>query len=104
MPFSKATDTRFPERYKLVFCEVEEDAQDLYPVPATNKQDFFIWHKSSIGWGNHTDLRVIPQWDNYEDCWTINMQSKKDVPSSCKEGNGIILRFRTSTNSTIAVV
>lgn len=101
LPFTKATDTRFWNGVKW-FLHVEEDAEDLYPVPEANKQDLFIWHKSGIGWGNHTDLRVIPQWDNYEDWWTINMQAK-GCCTPLQEGKGI-KRFRTSTNSAIAIV
>lgn len=101
LPFTKATDTRFWNGVNW-FLQVEEDAEDLYPVPAANKQDLFIWHKSAVGWGNHTDLRVIPQWDNYEDWWTINMQAK-GCATTMQEGKGI-KRFRTSTNSAIAIV
>ena len=101
LPFTKATDTRFWNGVNW-FLQVEEDAQDLYPVPASNKQDLFIWHKSAIGWGNHTDLRVIMDWDNYEDWWTVNMQGK-GCATVMQEGNGIV-RFKTSTNSAIAIV
>ncbi len=101
LPFVKATDTRFWNGVNW-FLFVEEDPQDLYPVPAADKQDLFIWHKTAMGWGNNTDLRVITQWDNYEDCWTINMQAK-GCATTLQEGKGI-KRFRTSSNSAIAVV
>lgn len=101
LPFTKATDTRFWNGVNW-FLQVEEDAQDLYPVPSANKQDLFIWHKSAVGWGNHTDMRVIPQWDNYEDWWTINMQAK-GCATPMQEGKGI-KRFTTSSNSAIAIV
>lgn len=101
LPFTKATDTRFWNGVNW-FLQVEEDAEDLYPVPASNKQDLFIWHKSAMGWGNHTDMQVIPQWDNYEDWWTINMTAK-GCATTMQEGNGIV-RFKTSSNSAIAVV
>ncbi|WP_319519825.1 phage capsid protein [uncultured Martelella sp.] len=101
LPFVGATDTRFWNGVNW-FLFVEEDAEDLYPVPASNKQDLFIWHKSAMGWGNNTDLRVITQWDNYEDYWTINMQAK-GAATTLQEGKGI-KRFRTSTNSAIAIV
>lgn len=101
LPFTQSTDTRFWNGVNW-FLQVEEDAQDLYPVPGSNKQDAFIWHKSALGWGNHTDLRVIPQWDNYEDCWTINMQAK-GCATTMQEGKGI-KRFTTSSNSAIAIV
>lgn len=101
LPFTKSTDTRFWNGVNW-FLFQEEDAQDIFPVPAANKQDCFIWHKSAVGWGNHTDLRVIPQWDNYEDWWTINMQAK-GCATVMQEGNGIV-RFKTSSNSAIAIV
>lgn len=101
LPFVKATDTRFWNGVNW-FLYVEEDPLDLYPVPGANQQDCFIWHKSAVGWGNHTDLRVIPQWDNYEDWWTINMQAK-GCATVMQEGKGI-RRFTTSSNSAIAIV
>ncbi|CAN7376259.1 phage capsid protein [Phyllobacterium sp. LjRoot231] len=101
LPFVKATDTRFWNGVNW-FLLVEEDPLDLYPVPSANKQDLFIWHKSAMGWANHTDMRVIPQWDNYEDWWTINMQAK-GCATPMQEGKGI-KRFTTSTNSAIAIV
>lgn len=100
LPFTQSTDTRFWNGVNW-FLQVEEDAQELYPVPEANKQDLFVWHRSAMGWGNHTDLRVIPQWDNYEDWWTINMAAK-GCATTLQEGKGI-KRFRTSTNSSITI-
>ncbi len=101
LPFTKATDTRFWNGVNW-FLQVEEDPEDFYRVPGANKQDLMIWHKSALGWGNHTDLRVIPQWDNYEDWWTINM-SAKGCATTMQEGKGIKC-FTTSSNSAIAIV
>lgn len=101
LPFVQATDTRFWNGVNW-FLFVEEEAEELYPVPAANKQDLFIWHKTAMGWGNNTDLRVIPQWDNYNDWWTINMQAK-GCATTLQEGNGMV-RFTTSSNSAIAIV
>ena len=101
LPFVKATDTRFWNGVNW-FLFVEEDAADLYPVPEANKQDLFIWHKSAMGWCNNTDLSVITQWDNYENWWTVNMTAK-GAASPLQDGKGI-KRFRTSTNSAIAIV
>lgn len=100
LPFTKATDTRFWNGVNW-FLQVEEDPEDFYRVPAANKQDLMIWHKSALGWGNHTDLRVIPQWDNYEDWWTINMAAK-GCATTMQEGKGIKC-FTTSSNSAIAI-
>lgn len=101
LPFVKATDTRFWNGVNW-FLFVEEDPADLYPVPEANKQDLFIWHKSAMGWSNNTDLSVITQWDNYENWWTVNMTAK-GAASPLQDGKGI-KRFRTSTNSAIAIV
>lgn len=101
LPFVKATDTRFWNGVNW-FLFVEEDPQDLYPVPAANKQDLFIWHKSAMGWGNNTDLSVISAWDNYENWWTVNMTCK-GAASPLQEGRGI-KRFKTSSNSAISII
>lgn len=101
LPFVKATDTRFWNGVNW-FLFVEEEEGELYPVPESNKRDLFIWHKSAMGWGHNTDLRVIPQWDNYNDWWTINMQAK-GCATTLQEGNGIV-RFRTKSDGTIDVV
>ncbi|MFN7125287.1 MAG: phage capsid protein [Allorhizobium sp.] len=101
VPFVKATDTRFWNGVNW-FLFVEEDALDLYPVPSANKQDLFIWHKSAMGWGAHTDLQVRVDWDNREDVWTVNMKAK-GAAKELQEGKGI-KRFTTSSNSTIAIV
>lgn len=100
IPFVKATDTRFWNGVNW-FLFVEEDPLDLYPVPGANQQDLFIWHKSAMGWANNTDLSVITDWDNYENWWTVNMTAK-GAASPMQEGKGI-KRFRTSTNSAIAI-
>ncbi len=105
LPFVQATDTRFWNGVNW-FLFVEEDAEDLYPVPSSNKQDLFIWHKSAVGWGAHTDLTMIPQWDNRAPgggAWTFNMQAKGAATADMQDGKGI-KRFRTSTNSAIAIV
>lgn len=101
LPFTKATDTRFWNGVNW-FLQVEEDDQTLYRSRAANKRDLMIWHKSALGWGNHTDLRVIPQWDNYENWWTINMAAK-GCATTMQEGKGIKC-FTTSSNSTISIV
>lgn len=101
LPFVKATQTRFWNGVNW-FLNVEEDAGDFYTIPSANKLDLLIWHKTAIGWCNNTDLRVIPQWDNYEDWWTINMQAK-GCATPLQEGKGI-KRFTVSTNSAIAIV
>lgn len=101
LPFVKATDTRFWNGVNW-FLFVEEDPQDLYPVPAAGKQDLFIWHKSAMGWGNNTDLSVISAWDNYENWWTVNMTCK-GAASPLQEGRGI-KRFKTSSNSAISII
>lgn len=101
LPFTVATDSRFWNGVNW-FLNVEEDAEDFYPVPAANKQDCFIWHKTAVGWANNSDLQVRVQWDNYEDWWTVNMDCK-GAATVMQEGNGLV-RFKTSSNSAIAIV
>lgn len=101
LPFAGATDSRFWNGVNW-FLNVEEDAEDFYPVPASNKQDIFIWHKSALGWANNSDLQVRMQWDNYEDWWTVNMDCK-GAATVMQEGKGI-KRFKTASNSAIAIV
>lgn len=101
LPFATATDSRFWNGVNW-FLNVEEDAADFYPVPASNKQDCFIWHKSAMGWANNSDLQTRILWDNREDCWTVNMDCK-GAATVMQEGKGI-KRFKTSSNSAIAIV
>lgn len=101
LPFVKATDTRFWNGVNW-FLFVEQDTGSLYPVPASNKQDLFIWHKSAIGWAAHTDLQMREQWHNEDDWWSINMKAK-GAAKELQEGNGIV-RFRTGTDTAIAIV
>lgn len=101
LPFMKATDSRFWNGVNW-FLAVEENPLDWFPVPAGNKQDLFAWHQGAMGWGNHTDLRVIATWDPYELCWVITSETK-GLATPLQQGNGI-KRFTTSTNSAIAIV
>lgn len=104
LPFTMPTDSRFWMGVHW-FLLVEEEAEDYYPVPESNKCDAFIWHKSAMGWGNKEDLSMIPQWDNRGEgggCWTFNMQAK-GCATTLQEGRAI-KRFRLSTNSPIAIV
>ncbi|WP_035898393.1 phage capsid protein [Labrenzia sp. DG1229] len=101
VPFVKATDTRFWNGVNWFLFE-EEEPEDLYPVPGVNEQDLFIWHKSAMGWGSHTDLQMREQWDNRADVWTINLKAK-GAAKELQEGKGI-KRFRTKSDGTIAIV
>lgn len=101
LPFVGATDTRFWNGVNW-FLQVEEELDELYLTYSVTKVDAFIWHKSAMGWGSHTDLRMIPQWDNRADCWTFNMQAL-GAATTLQEGKGI-KRFTMSNNSAIAIV
>lgn len=101
LPFVKATDTRFWNGVNWFLFE-EEDAQDLYPVPESDKQDLFIWHKSAVGWAAHTDMQMREQWHNEDDWWSINMKAK-GAATLLQEGKGV-KRFRTASNGAIAIV
>ncbi len=104
LPFVQATDNRFWNGVNW-FLQVEEDPEDLYPMYSANQQDLFIWHQSAMGWGLHTDLSMIPQWDNRGQgggCWTINMKAK-GAATTLQEGKGV-KRFRTGTKGVLAIV
>lgn len=99
LPFTKATDTRFWNGVNW-FLQVEEDAEDFYRVPSSNKQDIMMWHKSAMGWGNKEEVNTRIVWDNYEDVWTVNMKVKGGA-IALQEGRGIVCA-KTSSNSSIA--
>lgn len=104
LPFVKATQTRYWNGVNW-FLQVEQSTDDLYLTHDTDQIDAFIWHKSAIGWGTHTDLIMIPQWDNRGEgggCWTFNMQAK-GAATTLQEGNGI-KRFTVSKTATTVVV
>lgn len=104
LPFNKATDSRYWNGVTW-FLNIEEDANDFYPSPGANQVDAFIWHRTAMGWGNKTDLEMIPQWDNRMrggGGWTFNMKAK-GAATTLQEGKGV-KRFRLSTNSAIAIV
>lgn len=100
LPFVKATTTR--DWYGVNWFMIqEEDAQDLFPVEASDTQDCFIWHSSGIAWANHTDLIVKTEYQVEWNREFINMRAK-GCCTPLQEGNGI-LRFRTSSNSSIVL-
>lgn len=99
LPFTKATDTRFWNGVNW-FLQVEEDAEDFYRVPASNKQDIMMWHKSAIGWGNKEELQTRIAWENTADVWSVNMNCKGGAVA-LQEGRGIVCA-KTSSNSSIA--
>lgn len=104
LPFTMPTDSRYWMGVHW-FLNIEEDAEDFYPIPSSNKCDAFIWHKTSMGWGNKKELTMIPQWNNYGEgggCWSFNMQAK-GCATTLQEGRGL-KRFRLSTNSAISIV
>jgi hypothetical protein len=100
MPFSKATTMVFWNGVYW-FLNVEEDPMDFYRVPGANTQDIFMWHKSALGWGNHTELKVERDRDWAKKRAIIQMEMK-GLAVALHEGNGIIC-MRTSSNSAITV-
>jgi len=101
LPFVRATDTRFWGGVNWFLYQSDpDDADDPLPSPSSNKLDTFAWHRTAVGWGNHTDLRSIWDWDNYESWWTINMQAKGVAVGLRPES---YVRLRVSTNSAITV-
>lgn len=96
IPFVKATDTRFWNGVNWFLFPDE-----FFPVPDTNEFDVFLYHRDALGWANHTDMRSIWDWDNYESWWTVNMQSKgADVALQAAAG---IVRGRFPSNTPITL-
>jgi len=95
IPYVSGTDTRFWEGVNWFLFPDE-----FFPIPSSNKFDIFMYHRDAAGWGNHTELRSIWDWDNYESWWTVNMQSKGADVTLQAEG---IVRGRFASNSAITL-
>lgn len=97
IPYPKATTTRFWNGVNW-FAMDENDAQDYYPIPESNKADIFMWHKSAVAWANNTDLKTRVAWHNDLDHWSVNMECSGAAVVLQPEG---VVRMRISTNSAI---
>ena len=95
LPFVKATDTRFWNGVNWFLFPDE-----FFPVPSANNFDIFMYSRDAAGWGNHTEIRSIWAWDNYESWWTVNMQSKGADVTLQAEG---IVRGRFASNAAITL-
>lgn len=102
LPFMKATDSRFWNGVNW-FLYVEEDAEDMYPIPTAGKHDTLMWHRSALGWAPHTDMKVSTQWHNEIDTLSINMKMKGAPTTLQPSGNGIV-RARLQSAGTLALV
>lgn len=104
-PFVQPTESRYWHGVTW-FLNMEENAEDFYPVPEANKADAFIWHYTAMGWGaKDGTLTMIPQYENRMEGgggWTFNMLAK-GCATTLQEGRGI-KRFRLKTNATLAIV
>lgn len=103
IPFVKRTATRFWNNVNFFLYP-----KKLFPVPAANKIDVFMWHKSAIGWGNNTDLVTDWAWENKKTSWSMNARAKGLAKALMKPGGdgsqatGII-RGRFASNGTITL-
>lgn len=98
IPFVKATDTRFWNGVNWFLFS--DDYFDDQLVKAANNYDVLLYHRDAAGWGNHTEVRSIWDWDNYESWWTVNMQSKGSDVILHEEG---IIRGRFSSTAAITL-
>lgn len=71
----------------------------LFPVPAANKADIFLWHWTGWGWANNSDVRSIWDWDNRKGCWTVRMECEGAAAPIIVEG---AVRGRFATNGSIS--
>lgn len=101
LPFMKMTDSRFWNGVNW-FLYVEEDAEDMFPIPASDKQDTLMWHQTALGWAPHTDMSVKTQWHNEIDALSVNMKMKGNA-TTLQQGNGIV-RARLRSTGTLALV
>jgi capsid protein len=101
LPFMKMTASRFWNGVNFFLYE-EEDPGDMYPIPASNKQDILMYHRTALGWAAHTDLNVKTQWHNEKDTLSINMKLKGNA-TTLQEGNGIV-RARLRSIGPVAQV
>lgn len=72
--------------------------EDWFSVPAANRKDIFLYHKSAFGWGNNVKLLTIWDWDNKLGAWDVRMESEGADAALLPEG---IIRGRFATNTAI---
>jgi hypothetical protein len=90
LPFVKATSAK---TFNGVNFFLAPDS--LFPVPAANKVDLFLYHRTGWGWANNSDVQSIWDWDNRKGCWTVRMECEGAAAPIVVEG-GIRGRFKSN--------
>lgn len=100
LPYAKATTMKTWNGVTWMLM-VEEDPQDFYPAPSGTTQDLFMWHKSALGWGNHTEIKSRMEWNS---TWRRDeiLMDMKGCPAALQQGDGII-RFTTKSDGVLTL-
>lgn len=70
------------------------------PVFATSVIDFFMWHKSAVGFGTNYELRSTVTWENLYTGWYHNNRFAAAVKTLLPAG---VIRFRIGSDSPISI-
>lgn len=92
-PLTKATNSRNWNGVKWFLLR-----NDIFPVPAGNQVDVFLWLKDAVGYGSNYDVRNTIQWEQPKTAWTSNMRMAGKAKVLLVEG---VIRARFSSNSAI---
>lgn len=77
-----------------------EIPQGYAPVFAANVYDYFMWHKSAIGFGTNYDLRSNVTWENLYSGWYHNNRFAAAAKTLLPTG---VIRFRSGSNSALTI-
>jgi len=69
-------------------------------TPAAGYADFFMWHKSAIGFGTNYELRSTVTWENLFSGWYHNNRFAAAAKTLLPAG---VIRFRYGTASAITI-
>ena len=73
---------------------------DLFFENVENHYDIQLYHRSSSGWGNNSELKTIWDWDNRLGCWTVRMET--EGAAACFQPEGVVRgRFKVPTTITL---
>jgi hypothetical protein len=70
------------------------------PVFATSVIDFFMWHKSAVGFGTNYELRSTVTWENLYSGWYHNNRFAAAAKTLLPTG---VIRFRIGSDSPISI-
>nr|WP_321457234.1 phage capsid protein [uncultured Cohaesibacter sp.] len=73
---------------------------DLFRENVGNHYDIEMYHRSSSGWANNSELETIWQWDNKLGCWNVRMET--EGAAACFQPTGTVRgRFKVPTTITL---